>query len=80
MKLFKNPKSTPMKHLSKIEGYLKNSLSNEDRKLFDEECKTNTELVEELNAYLQGNQRFNQRKRDEMKRHYKEVKINIRQE
>ena len=43
----KSLKTTSMKHLNKIEGYLKNTLSNEERNLFDEECQTNQELAKE---------------------------------
>lgn len=65
-----------MKYLGKIENYLNDNLSSEERTSFDEECEINQELAEELVFYLQIHQAFNETKRAAFNQRYQAAKAN----
>jgi len=65
-----------MKYLDRIENYLNDNLSNEERISFDEDCQTNEELVEELSFYIQTQQTFKQNKEAAFKERYQTAKVN----
>ena len=63
-----------MKYIERIEGYLSDELSIEERTSFDKDCETNNELVEELAFYIEAKRVFKEEKRTIFKQRYYKAK------
>ena len=63
-----------MKYLERIEKYLNDELSTEERTSFDNDCQINETLAEELAFYLQTRQVIQQEKRASFNQRYQNAK------
>lgn len=62
-----------MKNINRIENYLYNKMSLEERTTFEEDCQTNKELTEEFAFYIQAQQAAQQVKKEAFNQRYKNL-------